>query len=229
MIPQIVFPSNEAETITIYKLAQDKLSWRISHLQTAFPDAIIENSRGQRLVIEFEYLAKNFKAHKHDKDGCDLIVCWHNDWGDAPLPVWELRTIGFCTEQARVIGKGLTLRLNALKRQVAQTKREKDRTLRALKNEVTQVKKERDQIRKVLEAQWRDDSIGADNYIELFEKYHERRWEQILKRRARLDDKAQVVLLQQPDIGPRPLARELGCSPSAAAGVLNRIKSNNAS
>ena len=104
-----MFPSNEAETITMYKLTQDKLGWRIVHLQTAFPDAIIENSGGQRLVVEFEYLAKNFKAHKHDKDGCDLIVCWHNNWSGAPLPVWalderlaqEARLVSGCIQRCR--------------------------------------------------------------------------------------------------------------------------------
>lgn len=172
MIPQIVFPSNEAETITLYKLAQDKLGWRIVRLQTRFPDAIIENARGQRLIVEFEYLAKNFKLHKHDKDGCDLIVCWRNNWGDAPLPVWELGAVVFCVEQARIIGKGLTLRLNALKRQATQANREKGRALKALEIQ-----------RKTT---WGESLTNADNYVEAFEEYHEHQWGQILKRRARL-------------------------------------------
>ena len=92
-------PSNEAETIELFKLNRDQLGWRIVHLQTAFPDAIIENARGQRLVIEFEYLAKNFKAHGHDPDGCDLFVCWYNNWPASPLPVWEIcRAMGLSLE-----------------------------------------------------------------------------------------------------------------------------------
>ena len=41
-----------------------------------------------------------------------------------------------------------------------------------------------------------------------------------------LDEAARVILLEFPDIGPRPLARELGCSPSTASGILERVRSN---
>ena len=83
-------PVNEAETIELFKLARPLLGWHIVHLQTRFPDAVIENPQGQRLVAEFEYLARNFKAHHHDPAGCDLVVCWSDNWPGAPLPVWAL-------------------------------------------------------------------------------------------------------------------------------------------
>ncbi len=38
-----------------------------------------------------------------------------------------------------------------------------------------------------------------------------------------LDEVARVILLEQPDIGPRPLGRRLGCSPSTASGILKRL------
>jgi hypothetical protein len=41
-----------------------------------------------------------------------------------------------------------------------------------------------------------------------------------------LDAVAQAVLLTDPDIGPRPLARELGVSPSTASGILKRLNGN---
>jgi len=85
-----MYPKNEAETIELYKTLQDDLGWRIVHLQGPFPDAVIENAQGKRLVVEFEYRARNFKTHGHDPKGCDLIVCWRNNWIDAPLPVWAL-------------------------------------------------------------------------------------------------------------------------------------------
>jgi len=43
---------------------------------------------------------------------------------------------------------------------------------------------------------------------------------------GKLDAQAEMVLLEQPGIGPRPLARELGCAPSTAAGVLKRVRGN---
>lgn len=84
------FPDNEAETIELFKLGIPRLGWRLAHLQTPFPDAVIENAQGQQLIAEFEYKAKNFREHKHDPKGCNLIVCWHNDWPDSPLPIWAL-------------------------------------------------------------------------------------------------------------------------------------------
>ena len=85
-----MYPTNEKETIELYKLAQDKLGWHIVHLQGPFPDAIIENASGKQLVAEFEHKARNFKQHGHDPAGSDIIICWTNNWHDAPLPVWAL-------------------------------------------------------------------------------------------------------------------------------------------
>lgn len=41
-----------------------------------------------------------------------------------------------------------------------------------------------------------------------------------------LDNKVRAILLDEPDIGPRPLARKLGISPSTASGILRRVKDN---
>ena len=84
-------PTNEAETIELFKLAQGWLGWCIVIEMRGFPDAVIENENGQRLAVEFEYRAKNFDYHKHDPGGCDLVVCWANDWPGASLPVWALQ------------------------------------------------------------------------------------------------------------------------------------------
>lgn len=86
----MTFPRTEAETIALFKLVSARLGWRIVHLQIAFPDAMIENGRGQRLVVEFEFDSKNFHAHGHDPAGCDLIVCWRDRWENPPVPVWAL-------------------------------------------------------------------------------------------------------------------------------------------
>lgn len=85
-----MYPTNERETIELFKDLQDDLGWHIVHLQGPFPDAIIENASGKQLIVEFEYEARNFKKHKHDKTGCDLIICFRNNWIDAPLPVFAL-------------------------------------------------------------------------------------------------------------------------------------------
>lgn len=89
------FPSNETEVIELFRLIQDRLGWRIAYLQTAFPDAIIESEDGDRLIVEFEYHAKDFKYHGHDPDGCDLIICWRNNWLEAPLPIQALEICAY--------------------------------------------------------------------------------------------------------------------------------------
>jgi len=86
----MTFPRNEAETIALYKLCQHRLGWRITHLQIAFPDAIIENEQGKQLVAEFEFESKNFQAHGHDPDGCDIIIAYKDSWENPPVPVWAL-------------------------------------------------------------------------------------------------------------------------------------------
>jgi hypothetical protein len=44
--------------------------------------------------------------------------------------------------------------------------------------------------------------------------------------RGELDGVAQAILLTDPDIGPRPLARELGVAPSTASAILKRLNGN---
>ena len=41
--------------------------------------------------IEFEFQARNFRAHGHDAAQCDLIICWDDNWPDCPLDVLELK------------------------------------------------------------------------------------------------------------------------------------------
>lgn len=83
-------PVSEAETIELFRVMESLVGWRIVKLQGPFPDAVIKNGRGRRLVAEFEYKASGFRHHRHDPAGCDLIICWCNDWPGAPLPVLAL-------------------------------------------------------------------------------------------------------------------------------------------
>lgn len=92
----MTFPRNEAETIALFKLASARLGWKIASLQIAFPDAIIENERSQRLVVKFEFDSKNFQAHQHDPTGCDLIIAYKDSWENPPVPVWALEE---CAEE----------------------------------------------------------------------------------------------------------------------------------
>lgn len=48
-----------------------------------FPDAQIELN-GELLFIEFEVWSSDFERHKHNKEMCNLIVCWRHDWDECP-------------------------------------------------------------------------------------------------------------------------------------------------
>jgi hypothetical protein len=53
----------------------------------------VGSNKGQRVLIELEYESRNFLEHQHPVKGCDLIVCWINNWPDCPLEVIELSSV----------------------------------------------------------------------------------------------------------------------------------------
>jgi hypothetical protein len=73
--------------------------WWVHRIQTEFPDceAMRRVARGQwqRVRIEFEFESRNFLKHGHNPKGCDVIVCWVDNWPERPknLQVIELRNI----------------------------------------------------------------------------------------------------------------------------------------
>lgn len=82
-------PTNELEVI--FKFAQTlPTGWDVLELGSAFPDAKIL-IHGEVYKTEFEFTSSNFKQHRHDVMGCDIIICWEDDWGEpCPLPVIAL-------------------------------------------------------------------------------------------------------------------------------------------
>jgi hypothetical protein len=86
----MTFPQNEEETIKLFQFLEPWIGWEIVHLQRKFPDAIIANSHGAELIAEFEFLSANYQIHEHPNEGCDLIVCFRDNWPGAPLPIWAL-------------------------------------------------------------------------------------------------------------------------------------------
>lgn len=87
-------PINEQGVVFLFgKIAQD-MNMYVEEIKTGFPDCIGRRFTGrgwEKVRIEFEYKSSNFKGHKHDPKGCDLIVCWEHDWKDCPLEVIALR------------------------------------------------------------------------------------------------------------------------------------------
>ena len=89
-------PTNEAGVAVLFGAMAKDLGFAITRVQSEFPDCEamreVERDRWQRVRIEFEYESRNFLAHMHPADKCDLIICWNHNWQECPLEVVELKS-----------------------------------------------------------------------------------------------------------------------------------------
>ena len=91
-------PRSEQEVVALFGLLLPHLKRRflINEVRVQFPDCEaweINGSAERKLVrIEFELRASNFAAHKHDESGCDLIVCWEDDWPNCKIERLSLKS-----------------------------------------------------------------------------------------------------------------------------------------
>ena len=90
-------PTNEIGVVYLFGTVARELGYAVTRLQTEFPDAEamrqVDQDRWQRVRIEFEFESRNFVAHCHRVEDCDLIVCWRHNWEDCPLEVLELKSV----------------------------------------------------------------------------------------------------------------------------------------
>jgi hypothetical protein len=88
-------PTNEQGVICLFGMLAAELGFIVLRIQTEFPDCKamrrVDEKRWQEVWIEFEFESRNYLAHMHKLDGCDLIVCWEDNWPDCPLEVVELK------------------------------------------------------------------------------------------------------------------------------------------
>jgi hypothetical protein len=93
--PLVCAPTNENGVLVLFGAMAERLGFLILRVQLGFPDVeawrIVGPDRLQRVKAEVEYLSRNFLAHGHDPKGCDLIICWENNWPECPLEVIELK------------------------------------------------------------------------------------------------------------------------------------------
>lgn len=91
-------PINEQGVVYLFGMVSRELGFLIESVKAPYPDCECKRcvdqkrQRWERVLIEFEYQSSNFRTHKHDVEGCDLIVCWIHDWDDCPIEVLELRS-----------------------------------------------------------------------------------------------------------------------------------------
>ena len=90
-------PINEQGVVLLFGFYLKELGFsHLEEIRTGFPDAVgmrpKERRRLERVRIEFEFQSRNFQTHGHPVDGCDVIICWEDNWTDCPLEVIELKS-----------------------------------------------------------------------------------------------------------------------------------------
>jgi HNH endonuclease len=92
-------PVNEIGVSMLFAMVARKLGFIIESVQAPFPDCRAKMEvlpgRWQDVRIEFEKESRTFAQHKHDPNGCDVIVCWVDNWKGCPpgMMVVELSRI----------------------------------------------------------------------------------------------------------------------------------------
>lgn len=107
-------PTNEMGVMVLFGAEARRLGFKILRLQAGCPDceAMIEVAPGrwQRIRIEFEYESRNFLAHHHQTNDCDMIVCWEHNWQNCTVPVLELMQA--VSTQQSAVGQNQNLAAN---------------------------------------------------------------------------------------------------------------------
>jgi HNH endonuclease len=97
MLPQAMCfaPVNEMGVVFLFGALAGKLGFIVTYVGTRYPDIEafreVAPGRWQRVRIEAEFRSRNFLEHDHDLHGCDLLVCWENNWPEAPMEVIALK------------------------------------------------------------------------------------------------------------------------------------------
>ena len=87
-------PVNEQGVVLLFGAMAKDLGFAVESVTGGFPDCEAKRRVGEtweRVRIEFEFQSRNFVTHRHDAQGCDLIVCWEDNWNQAPIEVIALK------------------------------------------------------------------------------------------------------------------------------------------
>ena len=92
-------PVSEMGVVCLFGALAEDLGYRIESVGVAFPDCMAKRLTDvvagvwEDCRIEFEFRSSNFDVHGHDVTGCDLLVCWENDWKRPRVDVLELKRV----------------------------------------------------------------------------------------------------------------------------------------
>ncbi len=75
----------EAELRQYFSRNAEKLGYKIVNSQEAFPDLTLKKIGTNEIVkAELEVRSRDFYNHVHNPKGCDMIICWDNNWSELP-------------------------------------------------------------------------------------------------------------------------------------------------
>jgi hypothetical protein len=90
-------PVNEMGVLGLFCMVAERLGYSLELFNPRFPDLELRRrvpgNRWERLLAELEFRSSSFLAHRHDRNGCQLIVCWEADWRPNDIEVLELRSV----------------------------------------------------------------------------------------------------------------------------------------
>lgn len=92
-------PVNELGVVYLFGVLHETFDFKIESIQSGYPDCIarrkVDNNRWEEVRIEFEFESRSFKAHGHDPDVADVIICWNHNWKGCPprIEVIELSSL----------------------------------------------------------------------------------------------------------------------------------------
>jgi hypothetical protein len=90
-------PINELGVVFLFGMFAEQLGFVVESIQEGFPDCDakrrLTDGTFEGVRIEFEFRSREFRRHRHDPNGCDIIVCWLHDWGECPIEVIELSKV----------------------------------------------------------------------------------------------------------------------------------------
>ncbi len=87
-------PKAEQSVVFLFGQIHDLLGFSDVQFNSHFPDCTALFN-GQRVSIEFEYDAVDFKADHKNSDIPEslIIICWENKWKSCPYPLIELKQV----------------------------------------------------------------------------------------------------------------------------------------
>lgn len=86
-------PTTRDSVIFLFGKVGEELSIYVEEMRAAFPTCLAKRYTGsgwEKVRIEFEYRSGDFKKRGIDPAGCDVIICWENNWPDCPVEVIEV-------------------------------------------------------------------------------------------------------------------------------------------